>query len=99
MRVASPPYQHVLAHRRDVLAGDDPGTDGSLDGHLEDSGASFGADQKRVVCVKRQGVFNLCLGVLDLGAGEIDLVNDRNDGQLIGHGQLGVGEDPGSYAL
>ena len=46
-----------------------------------------------------QGVFDLLLGGLDLGAGQINLVDDRDDGQLVVHGQLGVGERLGFDAL
>ena len=45
--------------------------------------AAFGADQQRVGRGNRQDVFDLRLRFLGLRGGQIDLVDDRNDGEIV----------------
>ena len=73
-----------------------------VDDGLEDGGdveAGLGGDGDRVVGREADGLFNHLLGALDVGGGEIDLVDDGDDLEAVGDGEIGVGEGLGFDAL
>ncbi len=49
--------------------------------------------------VERQGGLDLLERALDVGPRQIDLIDGRNDRQLVDHGELGVGQFLGFNAL
>ena len=54
--------------------------------------AGFGADQASVRGIESDGAFDHFLGALDVGARQVDLVDDRNDLKAVVDGEVGVGE-------
>src|ERR1700722_3080212 len=72
------------------------------DDGFEDAGyveAGLGADGDGVVGWEAHGFLDHRLGALDVGAGEIDLVDDWNDLKAVGDGEIGVCEGLGFDAL
>ena len=72
------------------FGGMEPGHD-----RLEDvagSRAFLGAGQDRGGCVEADDVLDLPLALLRLRARQVDLVDDRNDIEVVVNGQVGVGE-------
>ena len=72
------------------------------DDGFEDVGdveAGLGGDGDGVVGGEADGFFDHLLGALDVGAGEIDLVDDGDDLEAVGDGEVGVGEGLGLDAL
>ena len=66
-----------------------------MDDRLEDlvnAGAFLGARQDRAVGVEADDLLDLTLRLLGLGAGQIDLVDDRDDVQAVVDRQVGVGQ-------
>ena len=51
--------------------------------HVGHALAGLGADQQRVGGIEPDRAFDHLLGALDVGAGQIDLVDDRNDFQAV----------------
>ena len=60
--------------------------------NLRHAEAGFGADRQRVRSIESDGAFDHFLGALDVGAGQVDLVDDRNDLESIVDGDVGVGQ-------
>ncbi len=66
-----------------------------MDDRLQDlvnAGAFLGPGPHGAAGVEPDDLLNLSLGLVGLGAREIDLVDDRDDLQPIVHGEVGVGE-------
>ena len=61
--------------------------------------AGLGGDGDGVVGGEAYGFFDHGLGALDVGGGEIDLVDDGDDFEAVGDGEVGVGEGLGLDAL
>ena len=80
-----------------ALRGREEGDDGFEDALYVEAG--FGGDGDGVVCGEAYGFFDHVLGALDVGAGEIDLVDDGDDFEAVGDGEVGVGEGLGLDAL
>ncbi len=69
---------------------------------LEDVGdalAGFGGDGDGIGGVKAHGLLDHLLGARDVGAGQIDLVDDGDDLEPVIDGEVGVGEGLGLDAL
>ncbi len=65
------------------------------DDGFEDVGdveAGFGADADGVGCRQADGFFDHGLGAFDVGAWQIDLVDDGNDFEAVGYGEVRVRE-------
>ncbi len=54
--------------------------------------AALGADQQRVGRGNRQHIFDLLLGLVRLRGGQIDFVDDRNDGEVVLRREKRVGD-------
>ena len=67
--------------------------------HGVDVDAHLGGDLRRVHGGEADDVLHLLLGLGDIGGGEVDLVEDRQDLQLVLHGEVGVGQGLGLHAL
>ena len=65
-------------------------------GHVE---AGLGGDGDGVIGGEAHGFFDHLLGALDVGAGEIDLVDDGDDFETVRDGEVGVGEGLGLDTL
>ena len=57
-----------------------------------DAGAFLGAREDRVAGIEADDVLDLPLGLVGLGAGQVDLVDDRDDLEVVLDRQVGVGE-------
>ena len=57
-----------------------------------DAEAALGADQQRVGRGNRQHVFDLLFHEIGLRGGQIDFVDDRNDGEIVARGEKSVGD-------
>src|SRR5262249_35093971 len=67
----------------------------SLDDRLEYLGYSpplLRADRYRITGVQHEYLGNRMLGVFDIRTGQINLIDDRDDDVLVGHGQVDVGD-------
>ncbi len=73
------------------------GDDGFEDGL--DVEAGLGGDGDGVVGGEADGLFDHLLGAVDVGGGEVDLVDDGDDLEAVGDGEIGVGEGLGLDAL
>src|ERR1700747_2129624 len=60
--------------------------------NIVDTDAALGADRERVVRVNGQNVFDLFLNEVDLRGGQIDFVDDRENGEIVSGGEKGVGD-------
>ena len=72
------------------------------DDGLEDvvgAGALLGAGQDGGAAVEADDVLDLTLALVGLRAGQVDLVDDRDDLEVVVHGQVGVGQRLGLDAL
>ena len=84
------------------MSGDALGRGHALDDGFEHVGhalAGLGADEDGVGGVEADGAFDHFLGARDVGAGQIDLVDDRNDFEAVIDGEIGIGERLGFDAL
>ena len=61
--------------------------------------ALFRAHQKRVARIEADHVFNLLANAFGLGRGQIDLVNYRDNFQIMVQREIGIGEGLGFHAL
>ena len=75
------------------LGGRDAPDDGLED--LVDADAFLGARQDGRVAGDGQDVFQLLAGLGHVGVREVDFVDDRDDGQVLFHGQVDVGDGLG----
>ena len=67
----------------------------ALDDRLEDvagAGAFLGAGEDRRRCVEADDVLDLALALVRLRARQVDLVDDRNDLEVVVDGEIGVGQ-------
>ncbi len=74
----------------------------AMDDGFEDVGdalAGLGADGNGVRGVEADGLLDHLLGARDVGAGEIDFVDDGDDFEAVVDGEVGVGEGLGLDAL
>jgi hypothetical protein len=60
--------------------------------HVRHALAGFGADQNGVGCVEANGGFDHFFGARNIGALQIDLVDDRNDFEAVIDGEVGICE-------
>ena len=60
--------------------------------NVADAGAFLGARQDGAAAVQADDVFDLPLALLGLRAGQVDLVDDRDDLEVVLDGKVGVGE-------
>ena len=67
--------------------------------HVGHALAGLGADQDGVGGIEADGAFDHLLGARNVGAGEVDLVDDGNDFEAVIDGEIGVGERLGFDAL
>ena len=67
--------------------------------HFDYARAGLGADGQRAGCVETDGALDHFFGALNVRAGEIDLVDDRNDLKTVIDGDVAVGEGLRLYAL
>jgi hypothetical protein len=79
------------------LGGGDAGDD--VLQHGVDVDAHFGGDLRGVHGGQADDVLDLVLGLLGVGGGQIDLVDDGQDLQVVLHGQVGVGQGLGLHTL
>ena len=75
----------------------DPGDDGLED--LVDAEAFLGGAQENVVRIQAQLAFDLLLDPVHVRRGQVDLVDHRDDGEVVLHGQIEVGHGLGLHAL
>ena len=61
--------------------------------------AGLGAYGHRVIGWEPDGLLDHGLGALDIGTGEIDLVDDGDNFEAVRDGEIGVGEGLGFHAL
>ena len=80
-----------------ALRGREEVDDGLEDGF--DVEAGLGGDGDGVIGGEADGLLDHLLGALDVGGGEIDLVDDGDDLEAVGDGEVGVGEGLGLDAL
>jgi uncharacterized protein YfaS (alpha-2-macroglobulin family) len=59
--------------------------------HVLDTDAALRADEQGVIRGDRQHVFDLFLHVVRLRGGEIDLIDDRDDGEIVSGGEKRIG--------
>ena len=81
----------IALRRRDAV---DDGLEDGLD-----AGPPLGADHQRVLAVEADDVLHLVEGLLDVGRGEVDLVDDRDEDEVVLEGEVGVGQGLGLDAL
>ena len=67
--------------------------------HRRDVDAHLGGDFRRVLGGQADDVLDLILHLPGIGGGQVDLVDDRQDLQIVLHGQVGVGQSLGLDAL
>ena len=67
--------------------------------NLRDTGALLRAGEQRTCPVEPDDVRDLATGLFRLGAREIDLVDDRDDFEVVLDGEIGIGERLGLDAL
>ena len=60
--------------------------------HVGNALAGLGADQDRIGGVEADGAFDHLLGARDVGALQIDLVDDGNDFEPMIDGKIGIGQ-------
>src|ERR1700756_475203 len=60
--------------------------------NLVDTEAALGTDGQSVVRVNGQNTFDLFLDEVDLRGGQIDFVDDRENGEVVSGGEKGVGD-------
>ncbi len=63
------------------------------------SDPGLGADQEGVLAPEPDDVLHLLQGRLDVGRGQVDLVDDRDEDQVVLDGEVGVGQGLGLDAL
>ena len=80
-----------------AFGGRDPGDDGLED--LVDADAFLGGAQDDVVRIQAQLAFDLLLDPVHVRGGQVDLVDHRDDGEVVLHGQIEVGHGLGLHAL
>ena len=80
-----------------AFGGRDPGDDGLED--LVDAEAFLGGAQNDVVRIQAQLVLNLLLDPVHVRRGQVDLVDHRDDGEVVLHGQIEVGHGLGLHPL
>ena len=61
--------------------------------------SGLGADEDGVGGVEADGAFDHFFGARDVGAGQIDLVDDGNDFEAVIDGEIGIGESLGFDSL
>lgn len=67
--------------------------------HQIDVEAGLGADRHRVFCIDPDHRFDLCLGALDIGGGQVDLVEHRHHFQTLLDGGVAIGDRLRFHAL
>ena len=106
------PHVHDDAPVAVVLAVEDQGFQGRVHvagggGHVLDDvlqhgvdvDAHLGGDLRRVHSGQADDVLHLVLGLPHIGGGQVDLVEHRQDLQVVLHGEVGVGQGLGLHAL
>jgi hypothetical protein len=63
--------------------------------NLRDAGSFLGRDEKGLVGVEAQIFVDLFLYPVDIGGRQIDFVDDRNDLEVVLHGQVEIGQGLG----
>ena len=66
---------------------------------LVDADPGLGRDHQRLLARDAQDVLHLLQGLFQLVVRQVDLVHDRDQGQVVLHGQVGVGHGLGLHAL
>ena len=66
---------------------------------LGDAQPGLGADEDGVGGIEADGVFDHLFGARDVGARQVDLVDDRDDFESVIDGEVGVGQGLGFDAL
>ena len=88
-------YQESKIRPRSGASGSPLGGGMRCDDRLEDlvdADARLGRGQDRARGVDADDLLDLLLGALGLGAGQVDLVDDRDDLEVVVEGEVGVGQ-------
>ena len=74
----------------------------AVDDRLEDrvdARAFLGADEKRVLALEADDVLHLAQGLLDFGLDQVDLVDDRDEEEVVLDREVGIGQGLGLDSL
>src|SRR5437899_3876301 len=67
--------------------------------HVFHADAAFRADHEGIGGGNGEHIFDLLLDEIGLGGGQVNLINDRENGEVVGSGEKGVGDGLGFNAL
>ena len=67
--------------------------------NLINAHAGFGRHRNRIGSIQPDHFLNLTSGLFDIGAGQVDFVDHRNNFEIVIHGQVNIGQRLRFHAL